>query len=97
LRYLAVTLERGPAWDDARPMREQAAWDEHAELMDRWADEGFIVLGGPLGGEETALLILAADTAEEVHARFTGDPWIELGIRRVGEIVPWQILLRAGD
>jgi uncharacterized protein YciI len=78
-------------------MREQAAWREHAELMDRWVDEGFIVLGGPFGGEETILVILDAETEEEVRARFASDPWIELGIRRVAEIVPWQILLRAGE
>jgi uncharacterized protein YciI len=97
LRYLALTLEPGPAWDASRPMREQAAWREHAELMDRWVDEGFIVLGGPFGREETILVILDAETEEEVRARFASDPWIELGIRRVAEIVPWQILLRAGE
>jgi uncharacterized protein YciI len=78
-------------------MREQAGWDEHAELMDRWADEGFIILGGPFGGEETVLMVLAAKNEEEIRARFAADPWIESGIRRLAEIVPWQILLRAGD
>jgi hypothetical protein len=47
--YYAVTRERGPNWDPARPMREQDGWDDHAAFMDALAEEGFVVLGGPLG------------------------------------------------
>ena len=50
--YYAVTRERGENWDARLPMRRQAKWDEHAAFMDALADEGFIVLGGPLGDGE---------------------------------------------
>lgn len=30
-------------------MRSQAYWKEHATLIDRWAADGFILLGGPVG------------------------------------------------
>jgi hypothetical protein len=30
-------------------MREQDCWDEHATFMDALADEGSVILGGPLG------------------------------------------------
>jgi hypothetical protein len=47
----AVRLKRGGPWDWSRDLREQDGWDEHARFMDALVDEGFIVLGGPLGGE----------------------------------------------
>ena len=47
-----VKLARGPDWDHARHRREQDGWGEHAAFMDGLVDEGFIVLGGPLGDED---------------------------------------------
>ena len=46
--------ERAGGWDWNTPMREQTAWDTHAAFMDRLADEGFILAGGPLGSEDEA-------------------------------------------
>jgi hypothetical protein len=48
MAYYPVTREPGVAWDTSRSMREQDAWDEHAAFMDTLADEGLVVLGGPL-------------------------------------------------
>jgi hypothetical protein len=45
----AVLRERGAAWDASRPLAEQPGWDEHASFMNALAEEGFVVLGGPLG------------------------------------------------
>src|SRR4051794_37514662 len=64
-----VSEENGPAWDDGRPRREQAGWDEHGAFMDRLLHEGFVVLGGPVGDGERALLAVEAADAEEVSAR----------------------------
>jgi hypothetical protein len=47
--YYLVERAKGPAWDHSRERREQAGWDEHAAFMDALADEGFVVLGGPIG------------------------------------------------
>ena len=57
----AVRLVHGPGWDPARPIQGQDAWDEHAAFMDRLVDEGFIMLGGPVGdGEQTLHAVEAA-------------------------------------
>ncbi|HUJ35947.1 MAG TPA: hypothetical protein VLW51_12100 [Solirubrobacteraceae bacterium] len=47
----AMIRKGGPGWDQARPLREQEAWAEHAEFMDELAEEGFVVLAGPLGAD----------------------------------------------
>jgi uncharacterized protein len=93
LRYLAVTMERGPAWDPTRDIREQEAWDEHAAFMDGLVDDGYVILGGPFGDGRQALLIVDADSEEEIHRRFADDPWAPLQILEVGKIEPWRIWL----
>jgi hypothetical protein len=53
--FFAVRRRHGFAWDDSRPMRSQSLWTEHAACMDRFVNEGLIVLGGPIGtGDETS-------------------------------------------
>lgn len=91
--YFAVTEERGPSWDGSRARREQDGWDEHATFMDALTEEGAVVLGGPVGDGTRVLLIVDAQSEQEVNARLTPDPWIEMGILRVGAVEPWEILL----
>jgi uncharacterized protein YciI len=91
--YYAVTLECGDNWDAKRSMREQEQWDEHAALMDAFVEDGFIVLGGPLGGEEKILLIVNAASRQAIEARFATDPWILTGIRHIAKVERWEILL----
>ena len=96
LTYYAITRERGENWDVRLPMRQQAKWDEHATFMDALADEGFIMLGGPLGdGEKTFLLIMDAESEQDIHARLAGDPWTPMGLLRTAKVERWQILLNA--
>jgi uncharacterized protein YciI len=91
--YFAVTREPGPAWDVARPMREQERWDDHAAFMDRLAEERFIVLGGPVGDGSRFLHIVEAESAQAVEARLAEDPWAPNGMLRNASIEPWQVLL----
>ena len=93
--YYAVTREQGPNWDPARPLREQAKWDEHAAFMDGLVDEGFIILGGPIGDGSRTLLIVAADREQDIEPRFAADPWVPMRMLRIVGIEPWEILLRA--
>ena len=37
-------------------------WDEHAAFMNALVDDGFVVLGGPLGDEGKILLIIKAQS-----------------------------------
>ena len=92
--HFAVVLHHGPAWDDSRGLREQEGWDEHAEFMDALVDEGFVVLGGPLGDGSTVLLICAADTEATVRERLAPDPWHgDAGMLVIASVEAWEVLL----
>ena len=96
MTYYAVTREPGETWVSSLGMREQERWDEHAEFMDALATAGFIVLGGPLGsGEKKFLLIVDAESEQEIEAALADDPWVPMGLLRITSVEPWQILLRA--
>jgi uncharacterized protein YciI len=89
----AVTLVHGAAWDAARPIRDQDGWDAHAAFMDGLVDDGFIIIGGPLGdGERTLHAVDAADD-REIRARLSADPWASAGLLRIGAIEPWALWL----
>jgi hypothetical protein len=90
--YYLVERVNGPQWDGALPTREQAGWDEHARFMDGLAEEGFVVLGGPAGEDagDGALLVVAAGSEEEVHARLAADP-CEDTLLTLKSIRPWSI------
>jgi uncharacterized protein YciI len=92
-RMFAVVLEHGPGWDDARGLRQQDAWDEHAAFMDALVDDGFVVLGGPLGDGTRVLHAVAAADEEVVRARLTADPWHADGHLRIVSVEPWNVLL----
>jgi uncharacterized protein YciI len=88
-----LTEVSGPNWDAARPRREQVGWDEHAAFMDALVEDGFVVLGGPIGDGERVLLVVEAADEEEVRARFAADPWLPTGILEIATIEPWTIWL----
>jgi uncharacterized protein YciI len=92
-RLHAVIRERGPAWDPALQMREQALWPEHASFMDGLVADSFVVLGGPLGDGQRVLLAVRAEDAGAVRARLAADPWSERGLLVVASVEPWTILL----
>jgi uncharacterized protein YciI len=89
----AVRLVHGPGWEPARQIREQDGWAEHAAFMDGLVDDGFLILGGPVGdGEQTLHAVEAADEGD-VRARLAGDPWASAGLLRIGAIEPWAFWL----
>ncbi len=96
MTYYAVIRERGENWNASLPMRQQEQWDEHAMFMDALAEEGFIVLGGPLDDGEKILLIVNAQSEQEIAARFADDPWTPAGLLRITKVERWEILLRSG-
>ena len=93
MAYFVVRLRRGGPWDWSRDMREQEAWDEHARFMDRLVEDGFIVLGGPLGGERDILHAISAPSEEAVRARLAQDNWARNGMLTIKSIEPWTVLL----
>jgi hypothetical protein len=89
----AVRRRRGGPWDWSRGLREQDGWDEHAALMDRWVDEGLIVLGGPLEDDRDVLLVLDAPSEEAIHAKLAEDNWTKDGRLETVGVERWTILL----
>jgi uncharacterized protein YciI len=92
LTYFAVRRRPGPAWNAAVSMQAQALWSEHVAFMNMLEAEGFIVLGGPVGSGEDALLVINAANEEAVIARLALDPWSESRLR-IDSIERWTILL----
>ena len=89
--YFLVTTVHGPRWDESRGVREQDGWDAHAAFMDRLVEDGFVILGGPVG--DRAVLVVEAHGENEIEQRMESDPWKPMGILRVGAIEPWTIWL----
>jgi len=89
----AVRLVHGPNWDPGRPIREQDGWEEHAAFMDGLVDDGFIILGGPVGDGEQTLHAVEAAGEDEIRTRLARDPWASAGLLRVGPIEPWALWL----
>jgi hypothetical protein len=94
--YYLVELAKGPRWDHSRGRREQAGWEEHAAFMDGLVDEGFIVLGGPVDGDEgdNTLRVVDADEEESILTRLADDPWSG-DLLTIASIRPWSVWLRA--
>ncbi len=93
MAFFALTMVNGPSWDASRQRREQHGWDEHATFMDRLVEEGFVILGGPIGDGERTLLAVEAGDEREIKARLAEDPWASMGLLQIGAIQPWTIWL----
>ena len=93
MAFFVVTMVHGLAWDEGRAIREQSAWDEHAAFMDALVDDGFVVLGGPLGDGERALLVIEAEDEPAVYERLAADPWAPMELLRVGSVERWSVWL----
>lgn len=93
MAFFVLEHGNGPGYDPARGRREQVLWDEHAAFMDRLVEEGFVVLGGPVGDGRTVLLVIEAADEAEVRARLAGDPWAPLHVLTVQRLEPWTVWL----
>jgi uncharacterized protein len=96
--YFLVKRAHGVAWNRTRLRRDQDGWDEHAAFMDALVEEGFIVLGGPVGAGDGdyALLVVEASSEKEVRAKLAADPWGE-DMLATESIEPWTIFLRGAS
>ncbi len=93
-RLYAVIRTRGPAYRRDLPMEEQDAWPAHADFMEALVDDGFVLLGGPLE-EPDVLMIVRADSPEEIEARLARDPWAAMDLLRPKSISAWTLRLGA--
>jgi hypothetical protein len=88
-----VLRQSGPEWLAGRPLEEQTRWDEHAVFMDALVDDGFIVLGGPVGDENRVVHAVEAESEDAIRERLALDPWSETHLV-VESIEPWTIRLQ---
>jgi len=89
----AVLRTRGPAWDASVDMEHQHNWRPHADFITSLHAEGFVVLVGPLEGVPHALLIVHAESAEQVEAQLAHDPWSGSGHLTTTLLAPWSLRL----
>lgn len=93
MAHFAVRLVHGPGWDPTRPIREQNGWDEHAAFMDGLVDDGFVILGGPVGNGEQTLHVVEAADEQDIKTRLARDPWASARLLQIGMIEPWELWL----
>jgi len=89
----AVIRTRGSAWRASQPLEGQSEWTSHASFMNALARDKFVMLGGPLEGSADVLLIVNADTADEIRSRLAEDPWSRNDLLRIARITPWTLRL----
>jgi uncharacterized protein YciI len=92
-QLFAVIRTRGPAWQESRPLESQTGWASHASFMDALAREGFVILGGPLEGTSDVLLVMRAETPDEIRSCLDADPWTSKDLLRITRIAPWTLRL----
>jgi hypothetical protein len=61
--------------------------------MNSLAQEGVVVLGGPLEGTSDVLLVIRAKTPDEARARLAEDPWAGKDLLRITRVAPWTLRL----
>lgn len=94
MRQLFVVIRtRGAAWQDAQPLEAQPDWASHASFMNSLAEEGFVILGGPLQGTADVLLVVRARTPDEVRSRLAEDPWAGADLLSISRVAPWTLRL----
>jgi uncharacterized protein YciI len=61
--------------------------------MDGLVDDGFIILGGPVGDGAESLHVVDAADRGDIEERLAADPWATAGLLRIGVIEPWALWL----
>lgn len=87
-QVFAVIRSHGPAWKPGLP-DIQTEWEAHRKFMNDLEAEGLAVLGGPWG-EDCALLVFRANSADEIVKRLERDPW-EGHLLRTTRVEPLEI------
>jgi uncharacterized protein YciI len=99
MSLFAVHREAGPAWTDGSGAFDQPGVTDHAEFMNRLAEDGLILAAGPLAGTEggriRVLLIADADQEADIVQRLAADPWERTGRITTTSVEPWTLLVGA--
>ena len=93
MKLFAVIRTQGAAWQQSAPLESQRDWDAHKSFMNDLQREGFILLGGPLEETPDVLLIVRANTPDEIIERLAADPWTSQDLLRISRIMAWTVRL----
>ncbi len=99
--YFAIIYDPGPEWKRGEPLSAQGLGD-HGRYMRQLAQDGVIILAGPLSTSEGGLVILVAGNLDEAAAIMAQDPAVIQG-KFVGRVSEWRPgidpkkLLRPGE
>jgi uncharacterized protein YciI len=91
MQTFAIFRRRGPAFDPAQAVEGQAGWAPHAAFMLALAQEGFLLLAGPLGDREGALLVVRAESEAEAEKRIAADPWTHDQVLETERVARWDV------
>jgi hypothetical protein len=94
--FLVELHRAGSSWDPRLPLEKQSGFAAHADVMDALVQEGFIVLGGPLGDEFRVVMAVEAESEDEVRRALKRDPWLDTHLR-IHAIDAWTIRLDRGN
>lgn len=93
---LFIVIRRyGPPYDRQRALEAQSEWEAHRLFMRAVEAEGVVRLAGPLEGGTEALLVVRAESKEEVVRRLEADPWTRSGMLITASIQRWNLRLGA--
>lgn len=94
--YYVYLLKKGPAWSADTTPEIDALQTAHLGNLQRLAQEGRLVLNGPLldalqlGGEVQGIGVLKAGSLEEARGLIATDPMVKVG-RLVAELHAWMV------
>jgi uncharacterized protein YciI len=87
-RLFAIEITVGPGWDASKPPNAQAYFAEHSANLRRLRESGQLVMGARYS--DKGLIVVRADSPDEVHAMMAQDPSIEAGTFRY-EVHPFAV------
>jgi uncharacterized protein YciI len=91
LPYFVVFGEYGSSRVPGKPLGDQPGWQAHADFMDGLADDGLVLLAGPIGAGDSVLLVTSAESREIVEKRLGEDPWRHTAMLLPPRIELWDI------
>jgi uncharacterized protein YciI len=99
MAHFVVTREAGPGWAAGHGALEQPGVAEHSAFINELADQGVVLLAGPIDGSEHdrihALLVVEAEGPAEVQQQLADDPWVRSRQLRTVSVTPWNVFVGA--
>ena len=97
MSLFVVARQAGPSWVDDAGAFEQPGAADHASFMNSLAEEGVVVVAGPVAGTEAdrirVLLVASATSEDEVRARLADDPWERVGRLTTSSVEAWNTIV----